>query len=239
MSLAAPKSLNGLFITGTDTNIGKTHIATLILRSLRSAGIRIGAYKPACSGAVMTSGSPHWDDIDRLNKALGTDVPQDAICPQRFLAPLAPPLAARAEGRQIDRELLAAGLKWWHGRADVVIVEGAGGLLAPVTETETVADLAQSIAFPLIVVAHCGLGTINHSLLTLEAARHRHLRVSGVILNQCRPDDDRSLADQNAAEIQTRSGIPVLGVLDWGSTDGLQRHGRPVTIPWLDLMNPD
>jgi dethiobiotin synthetase len=228
----------GLFVTGTDTNVGKTHVASLILRSLRTLGIRVGAYKPVCSGAILTSPSgPRWEDIDRLRDAVGCDFPDEAICPQRFLAPLAPPLAARAEGRTIDAARLVSGLQWWQGRADVVVVEGAGGLLAPVTETETVADLARSIGFPLIVVARCGLGTINHSLLTLEAARLRQLAVAGVVLNQCRPDDDRSLAEDNATEIESRGGVPVLGIIDWGSVDGLQRHGHPVTIPWRELIN--
>ncbi len=227
---------SGLFVTGTDTNIGKTHVATLIVRALRANGHRVGAYKPVCSGAVLDStGTAQWEDIERLRAALGVDWPDDAISPQRFLAPLAPPLAARAEGRTVDFGRLVSGIKWWRGKVDLLIVEGAGGLLAPVAETETAADLAQAIGFPLVIVARCGLGTINHTLLTVEAARRRGLSIAGVVLNQSHPGDDRALAEANAAEIETRGIVVVLGIVDWGSPDGLHRHGCPVTIPWSDL----
>lgn len=234
----------GLFVTGTDTNVGKTWMATLIVRQLRAAGLRVGAYKPVCSGAVVDpQGRVRWDDIDQLRAALGGDsfrnaLSDEAICPQRFLAPLAPPLAARAEQRSVDARLLKTGADWWRGRADVLVVEGAGGLLSPVSEFQTVADVACDFSYPLIVVARCGLGTINHTLLTLEAARCRKLRVAGVVLNQARPDDDIALAADNAREIECHSGAPVLGIVAWGTTDGLQRDGRTVTIRWQSLTEP-
>jgi dethiobiotin synthetase len=234
--MSQPTRLPGLFVTGTDTDVGKTHIAALIVRSLRTTGHRVGAYKPVCSGADPdTTRGARWGDIERLRDALGTDWPDEAICPQRFLAPLAPPLAARAEGRTVDFNRLVSGAGWWLDHADLMIVEGAGGLLAPVTETESAADLARAIGHPLIVVARCGLGTINHTLLTVEAARHRGLTVAGVVLNQSHPGDDLTLAESNAAEIERRGTVRVLGIVDWGSPDGLHRHGRPVTIPWSDL----
>jgi dethiobiotin synthetase len=230
--------MKGLFVTGTDTAVGKTHISMLILRNLRTSGVRVGAYKPVCSGAIVdVVGNQHWEDIDRLRDALATSIPDDAICPQRFSAAVSPPYAAMLEGRTVDADLLVAGLQWWCGKADAVIVEGAGGLLSPVTDRETVADLAVSIRFPLLLVARCGLGTINHTLLSIEAARRRGLTVIGIVMNQCHPADDRSLAESNAAEIESRGQTPVLGILDWGSTDGLHRHGRPVTIAWSDLAS--
>lgn len=235
--MSQPPRLPGLFVTGTDTDVGKTHIAALIIRALRTAGHRVGAYKPVCSGAVpdSTGGGLRWDDIERLREALGADWPDDAICPQRFQAPLAPPLAAQFEGRRVDFTRLVAGAEWWFDHADVLIVEGAGGLLAPVTLSQTAADLACAIGYPLIVVARCGLGTINHTLLTIEAARHRGLSIAGVVLNQSHPDDDRTLAEANAEEIEVRGAVPVLGIVDWGTSDGLHRHEAPVTIRWSDL----
>lgn len=226
----------GLFVTGTDTNIGKTRIAALILRAVRGQGLRVGAYKPVCSGASTdAAGRLVWDDVEQLRTALGSDCSDDAISPQRFQAPLAAPLAARAEGRSVDANLLVSGLESWYGQADLLVVEGAGGLLAPVTETTDVADLAQSIGYPLVVVARCGLGTINHTLLTVEAARRRRLVVAGVVLNQSRLDDEIALAESNAAEIEARGKVSVLGILGHGSSDELHRHQCPVTIPWSDL----
>lgn len=234
MTSTAPA--RGLFVTGTDTNVGKTHIAALIVRAMRSSGQRVGACKPVCSGAVLDSaGVIHWDDIDQLRGALGVDYLDDAICPQRFLAPLAPPHAARAEGRTVDFARLVSGIQWWGEQADVLIVEGVGGLLAPVTEKETAADLARAIGYPMIIVARCGLGTINHTLLTIEAARQRGLSMAGVILNQSHPADEFELAEANAIEIELRGGVPVLGTVACGSSDGLHRHGCLVTIDWSDL----
>jgi len=228
--------LPGLFIVGTDTAVGKTHVASLILRELRQAGLRVGAYKPVCSGAITDShGGIGWEDIDRLRAAANLDCADDLICPQRFLAPLAPPIAARAEGRFVDEALLVTGADLWCDRADLLIVEGAGGLLSPVTDTLTVADLACRIGYPLIVVARCGLGTINHSLLTLEAARSRGLCIAGVILNQSHLEDDLALGEDNARAIESRGNVAVLGLMSWESTGGLQRHGHPVTIHWQSL----
>jgi dethiobiotin synthetase len=228
--------LRGLFVTGTDTNVGKTHVAGTIIRCLRQAGHRVGAYKPACSGAITdATGRVQWDDIERLRSALEVDCPDDLICPQRFLAPLAPPMAAQAEGRHVDFDLLVKGAELWHRRADVLIVEGAGGLLAPVAESKTVADLAMSVGYPLVIVARCGLGTINHTLLTVEAARHRGLLVAGIVLNQSPLEDDVALAESNAVVIESYGQVPVLGIIAWGTSDGLHRHGRVVTIPWSDL----
>jgi dethiobiotin synthetase len=227
---------SGLFITGTDTNIGKTHVAALIVRALRREGHRVGAYKPVCSGATTDpDGRPSWDDIFRLRAALGVTYSDELICPQRFLAPLAPPMAAAAEGRTVDFQQLVQGASAWSKLADLLVVEGAGGLLAPVAETKTVADLAVEIGYPLVIVARFGLGTINHTLLTIEAAQRRGLTVAGIVLNQHQPSDDLSLAEANAAAIETYSGVRVLGIVNWGEVDGLHRHGRPVTIPWSEL----
>ena len=233
--------LPGLFVTGTDTGIGKTHVASFIARQLGSCGVRVGVYKPVCSGAEFdVNGFARWDDIERLRDAVRgnwseSSLSDEAICPQRFLAPLAPPLAARAEGRTVDLALLKSGAGHWSKRAEILLVEGAGGLLAPVSETTNGADLAREFGYPLIVVARCGLGTINHSLLTIEAAERRGLRVAGIVLNQARPDDDLALAADNAVEIATRGGVPVLGVIAWQSAAGLQRNGRTVTIDWRSL----
>jgi len=222
-----------LFVTGTDTGVGKTYVACGIIAALRARGERVGAYKPAVSGSTNGPNGPVWDDLLQLRSAVGGDVAFERICPQRFLAPLAPPVAARIEGKQVDAELLRRGIDWWRERADFIVVEGAGGLLSPITETESVADLAVSIGFPLVIVARVSLGTINHTLLTLEAARARGLTVAGIVLNHSTPPDpaDSSLAS-NPVELENRCLAPILAILPHDPTAGLLRESPLFTIDW-------
>jgi dethiobiotin synthetase len=166
----AQKPVRGLFITGTDTGIGKTYVAALIARSLTAAGHCVGVYKPAASGCTWQGGALVSNDALALWQAAGRPGTLAEVCPQCFAAPLAPHLAAAAEGKQLDAARLRAGLDIWLERSDVVLVEGAGGLLSPLGEEQFVADLADDLGFPLIIVARNALGTINHVLQTLIAA---------------------------------------------------------------------
>lgn len=225
----------GLFITGTDTGVGKTYVSCLIARAARSQGVRIGVYKPVCSGATHdASGQWVWDDVERLADAAGGSFPKDRICPQCFAAPLAPPLAARREGRSVDRDLLREGAAWWVGRVDLLLVEGAGGLCAPITEDELASDLATDLGFPLVIVAADRLGAINHTLLTVQAARARGLSIAGIVMNQLTAGGDVSRGT-NAAQIERFSGVPVLGMVAWGGGDLLLPSGRPARMNWADL----
>jgi len=228
--------LRGLFITGTDTGVGKTHVAAGVISALRFRGVRVGAYKPAVTGSEAGPKGPVWDDLERLRTALGSDVSVERICPQRFHASLAPPVAARQEGKEIDSPLLRTGIEWWRDRVEFLVVEGAGGLLAPLTETETVADVAVSIGFPLLIVARQTLGTINHTLLTIEAARARGLFVSGIVLNQpvAASPFDRSV-ESNPRELEKRCGVPILAILPHASTADLLRQSPLFTIDWMRL----
>ena len=140
-------------------------------------------------------------------------MPLDAVCPQRFRAPLAPPVAARQEGRTVDSELLRRGADWWRDRADVLVVDGAGGLLSPLTQTESVADLARDLGFPLILVARPGLGTINHTLLTVQVLRAAKVRVAGVVINQYPTDLVGPAEETNPRAIQRWGDVPVLCVV--------------------------
>lgn len=231
----------GLFITGTDTGVGKTCVAARIAADLRTRGLRVGVYKPAASGCVVPTehaaagvGDRRNDDDYRLWLAAGQPGELEWVCPQRFAAPLAPHLAARAEGRAVDGELLRRGLERWKRHSDIVLVEGLGGLMSPVTDDEYVADLALDFGYPLIVVAANVLGVINQTLQTLiVAATFREgLPVAGVILNEVRPraeaDEDPSRA-LNRQELEARCVPPVLAQLDWQA----ERFDRPVD--WLSL----
>jgi len=229
-------STAGLFITGTDTGVGKTYVTVLAAHALRARGVSVGAYKPACSGAVRdAAGGLSWEDVAALESATGCQFDSGRICPQRFEAPLAPPVAARLEGKSVDAKLLRAGARWWQGQVELLLVEGAGGLLSPMTENESVADLARDLGYPLVIVARRGLGTINHTLLTVEAALHRGLRVAGIVLNDSTGDAAEPSVETNADEIARRCDAPILGVVTHGATR-LAPHDRGAApLDWLEL----
>ncbi|MBI3461679.1 MAG: dethiobiotin synthase [Planctomycetes bacterium] len=211
------KPAAGLFITGTDTGVGKTYVAAIIAHSLTAAGYRVGVYKPAASGCRREEGHLISDDAVSLWDAAGRTGELDRVCPQRFEAALAPHLAAEAEERRIDRELLRTGLEYWAEQSDVVLVEGAGGLMSPLGEDEYVADLAWDFRLPLIVVARNALGVINHTLQTLiTAATFRDgLPIAGVVLNQTEPRPGDPSVASNLRELQRRCVPPVLGEVTW------------------------
>jgi len=203
-----------LFITGTDTGVGKTAVTTALVRLLLKQGRRVGAYKPAASGAEDGPAGPVWSDAALLAEALAQAFPLERICPQRFLAPLAPPVAAAEEGTQVDSGLLRTGAEWWADKVDLLLVEGAGGLLSPISDTDLVVDLAGDLGFPLLIVARLGLGTINHTLLTVEAASRRGVPVAGVILNETRQAEmvDPACAS-NPRELARRCPVPILAIV--------------------------
>ena len=223
--------MHGLFFTGTDTGVGKTWVATMAAGHLRAQGVKVGAYKPAASGIE----NGRWPDVDLLHEAIGGGFPHERICPQRFDLPLAPPDAARQENREIDAGLLRSGAHWWNGQVDLLIVEGVGGLLCPLTETETVADLAAELGWPVVIVARNALGTINHTLMTIDAARHRGLDISGVILNQPQPPDPLDHSIHTNAQAITRLGqVTILGQVEHGADDLLPTDAT-ATIDWSQL----
>ncbi|MDA0808396.1 MAG: dethiobiotin synthase [Planctomycetota bacterium] len=227
--------MRGLFVTGTDTDVGKTYVSSIILRELIDAGFRVGASKPACSGASIANGSKSWTDLDQLAEAAGiSDV--DLICGQKLEAPLAPPVAARLEGKQLDFSAMQESVMAWESMSDIVVVEGVGGLLCPLTDQQSVADFAAWIGFPLLIVARLGLGTINHTLLTIEAAKRRDIDIAGVVLN-----DGDSLADTPAGrtnfdELTNRTDVPVLGIVTHGGRSiSLRDRETPARIAWPGL----
>lgn len=198
------------FITGTDTGVGKTVCTCRLAHELREKQLRVAAYKPVCSGAELQADSSHcWSDVESLYAATNRLFPRDRICPQAFRDPLSPPIAAANEGRHVDESLLLDGFRWLADRSDVVLVEGAGGFYSPISINWLNADLAERLGLPVLIVAPNQLGTINQTLLTIEAVRRRNLEVAGVVLNQVRENPDLS-ADTNADEIQRRGQVCIV-----------------------------
>lgn len=227
---ALKKQGKGWFITGTDTNVGKTFVASGLVRSLNQQGLRTGAYKPAASGGERnSSGEMVWGDVETLHEAMEGAWPRERICPQRFLAPLAPPQAARREGKVLDEELLIAGARWWEEQVDLVIVEGAGGWLSPLSDSWSNADFAERLGYPVLVVARLGLGTINHTLLTLEAIERRGVPILGVVMTEGLFDPGDVSVEGNPEELGRLTKHPVLGVIrhqsDRSVPEVLQRPG--------------
>jgi dethiobiotin synthetase len=207
-------ALPGLFVVGTDTGVGKTRVASAIARTLVEAGRRVGVLKPVATGGVGAS-----DDTSTLIAAIGGGVPREHVTPITFEEPLAPPVAARRQGTPLEfvqvLRALARALDWWADRADLMIVEGVGGLLCPLAEGATVADLAVALDYPLVVVARRGLGTLNHTLLTVEAARRRALRIAGLALNAAEPTADPLAEATNPDELaRWLDAVPLLVELD-------------------------
>jgi dethiobiotin synthetase len=200
--------MQGYFVTATDTGVGKTEVACALLRAARAAGIDAVGMKPAQSGHVP--GEP--SDAERLREASDRVEPLEATCPYSLAAPLAPAVAARLEGRRIELDRILGAARALASRHELIVVEGAGGLLVPLTERETYADLAVALALPVILVARAGLGTVNHAALTAEALRRRGLELAAIVLNRTTPGDDPSVA-HNAAEIARLTGARVVGPL--------------------------
>lgn len=202
--------MRGLFVTGTDTGVGKTEVACALLRSARAAGIDAVGMKPAQSGHAP--GEP--SDAERLREACGAVEPLEALCPYAFAAPLAPAVAARLEGREVSFYRVLEAASALAARHAAVVVEGAGGLLVPLTGQETYADLAVALGLPVLLVARAGLGTVNHTALTVEALRRRHLELAGIVLNRTAPEDDPSVP-YNAAEIARLTGCEPMATLPY------------------------
>jgi dethiobiotin synthetase len=168
-----------LFVAGTDTDVGKTYVSCMLLKRLASEQVRVGAYKPVASGFPTVEGS----DGQRLMHAIGQSDSIDQVSPQRFLAPLAPPVAAKMEGRVVDEQSILSGFHEWRSRTDFLLVEGAGGLMSPVSDRWTNADLIQALDVPILLVSNWRLGVVNQVLTTLVACDALHIRVQAIVLN--------------------------------------------------------
>src|SRR5579884_1823491 len=207
--------MRGLFITATDTGVGKTFVTVGLARLWRLQRRPFRVSKPVATGAE--SG---WSEDTRRLAAAAADSDLSAITPFTFTAAAAPSVAARLAGTALRVADLAAAVRHRATGDHAVLVEGVGGLLCPLTERETVADLAAELALPLIVVARRSLGTLNHTLLTTEVAQRRGLRLAGIVITATTPV--QGIAEQTVIEeLQSRLDVPLLAVLPHQpNTDG-------------------
>lgn len=198
------------FLTGTDTGVGKTEVACMLARAFRAAGLKTGVMKPVETGCPERDGRLLPMDALRLKEASGTDAELDLINPYRFAPPLAPQTASELSGITIDFNEIKSCFKKLSNTHDLMLVEGAGGLLTPVAGDKCMADLALDLGLPAVIVTANRLGTINHTLLTLRCAESMGIKVAGIILNNTEPPGgDLSLA-HNRAAIERLSPTPLL-----------------------------
>ncbi|MDP8223644.1 MAG: dethiobiotin synthase [Candidatus Lernaella stagnicola] len=198
--------MGALFITGTDTGVGKTHVAAGLARLWRSAGHTVGVYKPVESGCDQGRAV----DAEALREAAGGVQSLDEVCPYRLAAPLAPAEAARREGVTIDFTDLVGRVQEMRSRFSVVLVEGAGGIFVPLTDEHTYLDFALAADLPVLVVAGNKLGCINHTLLTVHALVCGGISHVGVVLNRL-TDTESADTHSNARLIASRIAAPLLG----------------------------
>jgi len=217
----------GLFITGTDTGVGKTVVTAALAAALRRRNLCVGVMKPVETGCIRKEGRLVPRDALRLLEASGSTASLDLVNPYALAQPLAPALAAEVEGVRINPDRIRSCYRQLAAEHDVVLVEGAGGLMVPITDQGarkghpyTMLDLAADLRLPLLVVARNILGVINHTALTVAVARQRSLAVLGVVLNHPSPEGDPA-TKTNAGSLRRWSGTKVLAEIPFvQSLDG-------------------
>lgn len=222
--------MRGLFVTGTGTGVGKTLVSAALLAAMRAGDEPVRAYKPVVTGLAEPPGQ--WPpDQELLALAAGTTPEQ--VAPLRFDPPVSPHLAAALTGRSIDPAAVIAGAR--AGSQGTLVVEGVGGLLVPIAEGFSVRDLAAELQLPLVIAAAPGLGTINHTLLTVEAARAAGLSVAAVVLTPW-PSEPSQMEQSNRETIARLGAIEVAALDEIASPNiaALARAGE--RMPWRDWL---
>lgn len=201
-----------LFIVGTDTGVGKTFIGGAVAAALGERGWRVGVMKPVESGCVTVDGALLPADAAHLRAAAGCSAPLSVVCPYALAEPIAPALAAERAGVRIELARIRRCLVQLRAEHEVLLVEAAGGLLTPLTGRLTMRDLGVALGLPVLVVARNVLGAINHTALTVEAARSAGLEVVGVVLNGVEPAEGLA-AETNPAALRRWGGAPLLATV--------------------------
>ncbi|MBI4839107.1 MAG: dethiobiotin synthase [Nitrospirae bacterium] len=205
----------GIFITGTDTGVGKTYTAAGLLNALKKMGINACPMKPVETGCNIQKGKLIPQDAVTLINASGISEPLDVINPYRLRPPLAPSVAAEMEKTAIKKQKIFSAYRYLLNKYDITVVEGAGGIMTPVYKKYLFLDLIKDLGLPVIIVSKPVLGTINHTLLTIATARSRKINILGIIINHvCRIK--KGAAERTNPEIIEYLGrVPVLGVIPY------------------------
>lgn len=218
--------MQGIFITGTDTGVGKTLVAGALAAAARSSGARVGVFKPCESGCGQRDGSLHAHDAAFLQRMSGSSASLEHICPYRLREALAPAVAAERERVDISMHHIREVFQKLCAGSDAMIVEGAGGLLVPMAKDVLTLDLIRYLALPVLIVARLSLGTINHCLLTVRQIQAAGLPLTGIVFS-CSQNQHSVAEETNPAVLQRYTDAPVLGCLPYVSPG---QHDDPDTL---------
>lgn len=209
MKISSP---TGFFVTGTDTEVGKTLLSGALILKLREVGVRATGFKPVVAGThVDSSGQKLNEDLETLRIASGLNSQEQSLCPYVLDEAAAPHLVAKKNDVYLDSSVILGDLHTLGQQFEVVVVEGAGGFLVPLNEQEDLGDLAQAMDLPVILVVGMRLGCINHALLTCEAIQSRQLMIAGWVANTL--SEEMALLEENIQTLKDRIFAPFLGVI--------------------------
>ncbi|AGL03394.1 dethiobiotin synthase [Desulfoscipio gibsoniae] len=205
--------MHGFFITGTDTGVGKTAITAGLAANLRQRGLNVGVMKPLQTGSQKAEQG--WISIDALYsmQVAGITDPMELVSPYCLEPPMAPRLAAEISGINIELEKISRAYRELCNRHEFMLVEGAGGIMVPITGRFLMADLAKLLDLPVLIVARPGLGTVNHTLLTVEYAKSSGLRVAGIIINDFKQSEAGTVEKTNPDLIEELAQVPIVGII--------------------------
>ncbi|BBB63663.1 ATP-dependent dethiobiotin synthetase BioD [Undibacterium sp. KW1] len=203
------KRQHDFFLTGTDTEIGKTLVSAALLHAMQEQGLRSVGMKPIAAGAEMRDGILHNEDVDVLVAAASVKAELALVCPYLMQTPAAPHIVAELEHVKIELPHIVSSYQQLREQADAVVVEGVGGFCVPLNAQVTTADMAQALGLPVILVVGMRLGCINHALLTVEAIAARGLRLAGWVANTV--DANMLYPQENIAALRERIAAPMLG----------------------------
>ncbi len=225
--------MRGVFVTGTDTEVGKTVLAACICAAAAQHGIEVAAFKPVVTG--LDEPVVDWPrDHELLARAANAGQSPEDVAPHRYGPAVSPHLAARLAGEEIDPDELVASARAQGDRADALVVEGVGGLLVPLAKDYLVRDFAGELSLPVVIAARPGLGTISHSLLTIEACRAVALRVQAVVLTPW-PGEPSAMQRSNMETIERFGEVPVIGL---PPTDPGRLAEAGEALPVSDWLSP-
>jgi dethiobiotin synthetase len=204
-------SMNSLFVTGTDTGVGKTLISTQLIAERVAQGLRVAPMKPIAAGLIAHQGEQVSEDVLALEAVANVKAPRSLVNPFAYHEPIAPHIAAALEAKPIDIATIQSAFTQLQAISDCVIVEGAGGFLVPLNDRQTLADLAVALQLPVVLVVGIRLGCLNHALLTAEAIQSRGLKLHGWVANECAGVMPRF--EENLATLAQRIQAPCLKVV--------------------------